>query len=77
VSERYELIDAEKATLTETGEKSTRSPRCANGWTCRSSGYDEWVDRPDLATTQREIAIKRAVRKLRGPAPQNHHQVSG
>ena len=45
MSEKYELIDVEKATVTETGEKKyTITTMC--GWLeVSTSGYYEWRDR--------------------------------
>ena len=47
MSEKYELIDVEKATVTETGEKKyTITTMC--GWLeVSTSGYYEWRDRPE------------------------------
>jgi putative transposase len=63
VSEKYELIDAEKATLTATGEKKyTIATMCA--WLdVSTSGYYEWRDRPDSVTTQRRQFLELLVKK--------------
>jgi putative transposase len=63
VSEKYELIDVERATLTETGEnKYTTVQRCA--WLeVSTSGYDEWRDRPDSAITQRRQFLELLITK--------------
>lgn len=53
MSEKYELIDAEKATLTDTGEKKYTITAMCEWLDVSTSGYYEWVDRPDSATTQR------------------------
>jgi putative transposase len=53
VSERYEFIDAEKDTMTETRErKYTITAMCA--WLeVSTSGYYEWRDREDSAWIHR------------------------
>ena len=53
MSEKYELIDTEKATLTETGEKKYTITSMCEWLDVSTSGYYEWVDRPDSDTTQR------------------------
>ena len=52
MSEKYELIDAEKAALTETGEKKYAITAMCEWLDVSTSGYYEWVDRPDSATTR-------------------------
>jgi putative transposase len=63
VSEKYELIDAEKATLTETGEKKYAITAMCEWLDVSTSGYYEWVDRPDSATTQRRQFLALLVTK--------------
>ncbi|MGB6162440.1 MAG: IS3 family transposase [Pseudonocardiaceae bacterium] len=53
MSEKYELIDAEKATLTENGDKKYTITAMCEWLEVSTSGYYEWVDRPDSATTRR------------------------
>ena len=57
MSEKYEFIDVEKATTTATGEKKyTITAMC--GWLEVSiSGYYEWHDRPESATTPRRQSL--------------------
>ena len=64
MSEKYELIDAEKATMTETGEKKyTITQMCA--WLeVSTSGYYEWRDRPDSATACRRKWLELLVKKV-------------
>jgi transposase InsO family protein len=64
VSEKYELIDAEKATGDETGEKKYTIVAMCAWWEVSTSGYYEWCDRPESATAQRrgflELLVKKA-----------------
>jgi len=64
VSEKYELIDAEKDTLTELGErKYTITKMC--GWLeVSTSGYYEWRDRGESATAQRHAYLALLVGKV-------------
>ncbi len=63
MSEKYELIDVEKATVTETGEKKyTIVTMC--GWLeVSTSGYYEWRDRPASATAVRRQLLTLLVKK--------------
>lgn len=63
MSAKYELIDAEKACMTGTGEKKyTIVAMCA--WLgVSTSGYYEWRDRPDSATTGRRQFLAVLVKK--------------
>jgi putative transposase len=63
VSEKYELIDAEKATLTETGEKKYTITTMCEWLSVSPSGYYEWRDRPDSTTTQRRKFLELLVKK--------------
>ncbi|MFN2497320.1 MAG: IS3 family transposase [Pseudonocardiaceae bacterium] len=62
MSEKYELIDAEKATLTETGEKKYTIVMMCDWLYVSTSGYYEWRDRPDSATMQRRQFLELLVR---------------
>jgi putative transposase len=63
VNQRYEFIEAEKDTMTETGErKYTITTMCA-WWGVSTSGYDEWRTRPVSATAQRHNYVARMVGK--------------
>ncbi|MGH8474106.1 MAG: IS3 family transposase, partial [Gammaproteobacteria bacterium] len=53
MSAKYELIDAERATVTETGEKKYTIVQMCAWLEVSTSGYYEWYDRPDSATAQR------------------------
>lgn len=64
MSERYELIDAEKDTMTGTGErKYTITQMC--GWLeVSTSGYYEWRGRPASATAARRARLAGAVGRI-------------
>lgn len=63
MSDRYEFIDAEKDTVTDTGAKKyTITAMCA--WLeVSSSGYDEWRDRGDSARARRRAYLSLLVKK--------------
>ena len=64
MSETYELVDTEKASVTETGEKKYTIVQMCEWLEVSTSGYYEWRDRPDSATAQRrqflEVLVKKA-----------------
>ena len=53
MSEKYEFIDAEKATTAATGEKKYTITAMCEWLGVSTSGYYEWHDRPESATTLR------------------------
>lgn len=53
MSAKYELIDAEKATLTEAGERKYTIVQMCAWLDVSTSGYHEWRGRPDSDTTRR------------------------
>ena len=63
MSEKYELIDVEKATVTETGEKRYTIVQMCAWLEVSTSGYHEWRGRPDSATTQRRQFLALLVKK--------------
>ena len=69
MSEKYELIDAEKATTAATGEKKYTITAMCEWLEVSTSGYYEWRDRPESATTRRRellgAARDRSVQRVR------------
>ncbi len=63
MSEKYELIDTEKASLTETGETKYTVARMCAWLQVSTSGYYEWRDRPNSATAQRRQFLELLVKK--------------
>jgi transposase InsO family protein len=63
VSTKFEFIDAEKATVTDTGEKKYTITAMCEWLDVSTSGYYEWLDRPDSATTQRRALLSLLVKK--------------
>lgn len=63
MSEKYELIDAEKATMTENGEKKYTITQMCSWLDVSTSGYYEWRDRPDSAAACRRTLLELLVKK--------------
>lgn len=63
MSTKFEFIDAEKATMTDTGEKKYTITALCEWLDVSTSGYYEWLDRPDSATTQRRALLSLLVKK--------------
>jgi putative transposase len=63
VSERYELIEAEKDTMTDTGERRYAITKMCEWLEVSTSGYYEWRDRPESATAARHAYLALMVGK--------------
>lgn len=63
MSTKFEFIDAEKATVTDTGKKKYTITAMCEWLDVSTSGYYEWLDRPDSATTQRRAVLSLLVKK--------------
>jgi len=63
VSEKYEFIDAEKATVTATGDKKYTITVMCEWLEVSTSGYYEWRDRPESATALRRHLLTLLVKK--------------
>lgn len=61
MSERYEFIDAEKDVVTDMGEKKYTITQMCSWLDVSTSGYYDWCDRPESATTQRRKYLARLV----------------
>jgi putative transposase len=61
VSELYEFIEAEKDTVTETGEKKYTIAKMSAWLTVSTSGFYEWRARPESATAQRRAELARLI----------------
>ena len=53
MTERYELIEAEKDTMADTGERKYTITKMCEWLDVSTSGYYEWRDRPESATAPR------------------------
>ena len=69
MSEKYELIDTEKASVTGTGEKRYTVVQMCEWLEVSTSGYYEWHDRPDsghcAAAAIPGVAREESVRRFR------------
>lgn len=63
MSDKYELIDAEKDATTDTGERKFTITAMCEWLSVSSSGYYEWRDREDSATAQRRARLSLLVKK--------------
>jgi putative transposase len=63
MSERYEFIDAEKDTMTDTGERKYTIMKMCEWLEVSTSGYYDWRDRPESATAQRHAYLALLVGK--------------
>jgi putative transposase len=64
VSERYELIDAEKDTMAENGERKYKITQMCGWLEVSTSGFYEWRGRPVSATASRRAQLAAAVRRI-------------
>jgi transposase InsO family protein len=64
VSERYEFIDVEKATVNEDGQPRYRITLMCEWLEVSTSGYYEWLDRPASATAERREWLKLLIVKI-------------
>lgn len=71
MSDKYEFIDAEKDTTVQGEKKYTIASMCA--WLgVSTSGYYEWRDRPDSATTQRRAGLAVLVTAIFGASDETY-----
>jgi putative transposase len=63
VSEKYEFIDVERATVTETGERKYTITAMCRWLAVSTSGYHQWRDRPASATARRRQVLGLLVKK--------------
>lgn len=64
MSERYELIDAEEDTMTETGERKYTITKMCDWLDVSTSGFYEWRGRPASATARRRARLAGAVERI-------------
>lgn len=64
MSERYELIDAEKDTMTETDERKYPITQMCRWLEVSRAGYYEWRGRPVSATVERRERLSAAIRRI-------------
>ena len=64
MSARYELIDAEKASVTDSGEVKYSIVKMCEWLEVSTSGYYEWLSRPASATAQRRDRLKLLIAKV-------------
>lgn len=64
MTEKYEYIDAEKDVLTDAGEKKFTVVKMCAWLGVSTSGYYEWRDRPESATSQRRAYLARLVQAI-------------
>ena len=63
MTEKYEFIEAEKDTMTDTGERKYSISTMCEWLKVSTSGYYEWRDRPESATAQRRAYLALMVGK--------------
>lgn len=72
MSERYELIDAEKDTMTEQGERTYTITQMCEWLEVSTSGFYEWRGRPASATVQRRARLAAAVERIFGDSDETY-----
>ncbi len=63
MSDKYTFIDAEKDTMTDTGDKKYAITKMCAWLDVSTSGYYEWCDRPESATAARRAELAVLVRR--------------
>lgn len=64
MTERYEFIEAEKDTMTDTGERKYTITKMCEWLGVSTSGYYEWRNRPESLTAQRRAYLEVMVAKV-------------
>ena len=64
MSERYEFIDEEKACVTSTGERKYSVSKMCHWLEVSTSGYYEWWQRPQSATSARRDYLSLLIKKV-------------